>query len=379
MSVYKVPQDVEAEDKLIGPLTFRKAIYAGVAALGIGAAYMLLRIPPRPFWALLPTPVIVAFLTLAFFPSKDQPVEVILMAKIRFALKPRRRIWDQRGVKQLVTVMAPRHTEQQLTKGFSGDEVSSRLSALARTLDSRGWAVKNVSLNTYSQPVYASGPSDQRLISPSILPQSSTTQHIDVRPADDIMDHANNPIAQHFDQMMTKAAEDQRRTAIDRMHQAANETPSFKIPDQPVTGKAAHAAPHVDLPSRYTNDPQHYATFGATTIGDAAQHSTASTDQPITNEEAELLEQIKAHPQTNARPGAHMKRVKTSKEVAAEEAQKAQAAAEAAAKAEASPLPSNPAILNLANNDDLNIATLARQAEATAGKLGDDEVVISLH
>lgn len=39
----------------------------------------------------------------------------------------------------------------------------------------------------------------------------------------------------------------------------------------------------------------------------------------------------------------------------------------------------NPAIYELANNDDLDIATIARQAEKSSHEDGDDEVVISLH
>lgn len=35
MASYKVPQDVEADDKLIGPFSFRQFIYLGIAALGI--------------------------------------------------------------------------------------------------------------------------------------------------------------------------------------------------------------------------------------------------------------------------------------------------------------------------------------------------------
>ena len=41
MAVYKVPQDVEADDKLIGPFSFRQFIYllivAGAMGLGLGA------------------------------------------------------------------------------------------------------------------------------------------------------------------------------------------------------------------------------------------------------------------------------------------------------------------------------------------------------
>ncbi len=35
MAVYKVPQDVEAEDKLLGPFSMRQFIYLIIAAMGI--------------------------------------------------------------------------------------------------------------------------------------------------------------------------------------------------------------------------------------------------------------------------------------------------------------------------------------------------------
>ena len=42
--------------------------------------------------------------------------------------------------------------------------------------------------------------------------------------------------------------------------------------------------------------------------------------------------------------------------------------------------PSHPVILALANNDDLNVSTIAREAQKATGKtIGNEEVVISLH
>ncbi|NTW61726.1 PrgI family protein, partial [Candidatus Saccharibacteria bacterium] len=41
MAVYKVPQDVEAEDKLIGPFTFRQFVYLIIVALAGGITWGL--------------------------------------------------------------------------------------------------------------------------------------------------------------------------------------------------------------------------------------------------------------------------------------------------------------------------------------------------
>ena len=63
MAVYKVPQDVEAEDKLLGPFSFKQFIFLIIAIMGIGMAYALSQIV-LPL-ALLPLPITIFFGNLA--------------------------------------------------------------------------------------------------------------------------------------------------------------------------------------------------------------------------------------------------------------------------------------------------------------------------
>ena len=63
MATYKVPQDVEAEDKLLGPFTFRQFIYLLVSAGGIAVIFGLLQI--FPLLAIIPIPVVLLFLIFA--------------------------------------------------------------------------------------------------------------------------------------------------------------------------------------------------------------------------------------------------------------------------------------------------------------------------
>ena len=44
MAQYKVPQDVEAEDKLLGPFTFRQFIYLMIAGGLIAVGFLLFKI-----------------------------------------------------------------------------------------------------------------------------------------------------------------------------------------------------------------------------------------------------------------------------------------------------------------------------------------------
>ena len=74
MSVYKVPQDVEAEDKLLGPFSFRQFVFLIIAVIGIAIAYGLSTIL-LPL-AIIPVPIIIFFGALALPLKKDQPMEV---------------------------------------------------------------------------------------------------------------------------------------------------------------------------------------------------------------------------------------------------------------------------------------------------------------
>ena len=78
MAVYKVPQDVEADDKLIGPFSFRQFIYLVIVAMAIMMAWGLaqLFVP----LAVLPLPIVVFFGALALPLRKDQPMEIYMAA-----------------------------------------------------------------------------------------------------------------------------------------------------------------------------------------------------------------------------------------------------------------------------------------------------------
>src|SRR5947209_164958 len=107
MATYKVIQDIEAEDKLVGPLSFRQFVYAGIAAICFYLSFLVIT-KHAAYIAIVFVPI-GAFSGFFAFPwGRDQPTEIWALAKIRFLLKPRRRIWDQSGIKELVTITAPK-------------------------------------------------------------------------------------------------------------------------------------------------------------------------------------------------------------------------------------------------------------------------------
>jgi hypothetical protein len=372
MATYKVLQDIEAEDKLVGALTLRQFIYAAIAAFMLYLSFFSIT-KHVAFLVIffLPPALFTGFLAIPW--HGDQPTEVWALAKLRFYLKSRKRIWDQSGAKDLVTITVPKKMERSLTNGLSQIEVSSRLHALADTIDSRGWAVKNVNLNinTGTSPGYAES---DRLLDASVLPQEVSS--LDIQASDDILDTNANPVAQHFDSMITNATASHRQQLIAQMQQPSNTTTPqaqqavpndywFMHQATPVAGQAVFDASTVVAP-------------GTTTVSEPASAPHAAT--PTAEEEA-MVAQLRAANNDQSIADDHLKHIKTPEELA-EDAQKAAAerAAQTAAAATKAQVTSDKqaAIMNLASNDDLNVATLARQAHRDSQ--GDDgEVVISLH
>ncbi len=201
MAVYKVLQDIEAEDKLVGPLTLKGFIYAAAASvLGFINFKLLISTSGNFKWLLILIflPPMILFGVLASPLGRQQPTEVWLLARIRFLLKPRKRLWDQTGISKLVTITAPIKVEKPRTKGLSETEVHSRLQTLALTLDSRGWAIKNLRL-----PISDESEGSDRLITPTVITPIAADTDIDA--SDDILDEQNNPTAQNFAALMKEA------------------------------------------------------------------------------------------------------------------------------------------------------------------------------
>ena len=145
MAQYKVPQDVEADDKLLGPFSFRQFVYLMIAA-GLGfVAFLLFQI--FPLLVIIPIPFIIFLGILALPLKKDQPMETYLSAVVDFYLKPQKRIWMPGQSDTTITITAPKNVEVSRTKDLSQEEASHRLSFLANIVDTEGYAIKETNSN----------------------------------------------------------------------------------------------------------------------------------------------------------------------------------------------------------------------------------------
>ncbi len=211
MANYKVPQDVEADDKLIGPFSFRQFIYliivalAGVAAWGLAQLFVGL--------AVIPLPIILFFGALALPLRKDQPMEIYLAAIISYYLKPHRRLWDPEGIESFIEITAPKVQEVQRSKNISQDDAEQRFSYLANIVDSQGWAIRGV-----NGPVVANSAMNSDVF-------------LEAQSAQDVLDTSNS-VAQSFDMLMNERTEQLKEEARARMFAtpAAPPTPDPATP-----------------------------------------------------------------------------------------------------------------------------------------------------
>lgn len=225
MAQYKVPQDVEAEDKLLGPFTFRQFVYLLITGGGIFVAWLLFGI--FPFLAIIPLPVVAFFAILALPLRKDQPMETYLAAVVSFYIKPRKRFWTAGQRESTILITAPKKTEQTRTRDITEEEAGHRLSFLADLVDTEGYSIKS-----------GSAIRDEYVAEANSAP--------------DILD---SPTSTAIDQMIAREQSDrhadlinQMRMAIDRAEEAKNLAPDPTqphniIPESAKTSPATTATP----------------------------------------------------------------------------------------------------------------------------------------
>ncbi|MDQ5943313.1 MAG: hypothetical protein QG675_81 [Patescibacteria group bacterium] len=219
MGQYKVPQNVETEDKILGPLSVKQFIYVIIALMW---AFLM--------WRLFSSYLIVAliaafpvtgfFLLLGFGQREGVPFEDYVVAFIRFLIVPRKRMWIKDDSKEVIV----QDTEKPKDDINMGKNVSTgQLKKLANIIDTRGnYKDPSISLSADDNEaeVYAA-----RIIGPAQVGGSTAaaqagvlaTQSTTVR--DDVLDQAN-PRSEKVAQMLVTAEEVTHDNAVRQVNQA---------------------------------------------------------------------------------------------------------------------------------------------------------------
>jgi hypothetical protein len=219
MPVYKIPQNVEAEDKLLGPFTFKQFLFLIITAIAGLLAWGLWNV--NPVLVIIPLPIILIFGFLGVYHREDQPVETYLLAALNFMLRPKKRVWSQEGIPDNVEITAPKR--QPLPRVRTQEEYTSQLKKLAEMLDTRGLTAKESVIQLPTE-TSEKNEDDDRLFMPKFDQTTSKTVQVDVKAEDDILDPDNTTVMQNFRKLAEDAAKKVRDQAVERMREKP-ETP----------------------------------------------------------------------------------------------------------------------------------------------------------
>lgn len=129
---FQVPQFIEVEDKIFGPLTVAQFVYL---AGGVGFFVALWLLLPLWLAILLGAPVTLLGLALAFYKINDRPFIDVLQAAVEFRTKDRLYIWDKgRATKPKVVEQKKAKDEDDPGK-YVPAATSSKIKDLAWSLD----------------------------------------------------------------------------------------------------------------------------------------------------------------------------------------------------------------------------------------------------
>jgi hypothetical protein len=95
---FQVPQFIEVEDKIFGPLTLKQFIYLAGAG---GVVFVLWRVFPIFIAIIIAAPIIALAGVLAFYKINKRPFVFVLESALRYILSNRLYVWKSKDIKQM--------------------------------------------------------------------------------------------------------------------------------------------------------------------------------------------------------------------------------------------------------------------------------------
>lgn len=119
---FEVPQFIEIEDKIIGPLTWKQFVYI---AGGLGLIAILYFVLPKIFFVFLSIPIGVLVFSLAFHKVNNRPFSIFLESFVGYMRKKKLYLWRKDRAQTIteITMREPRIPED--VSGAGKQSISS--------------------------------------------------------------------------------------------------------------------------------------------------------------------------------------------------------------------------------------------------------------
>lgn len=131
MPAYNVPQFIDVEDKIVGPLTWKQLAWT---ASGVGMLVLLWNFVPPPIFYFPAFPIAAIFLAFAFYKPQGLTLASFIFYGIMYAFRPKQALWERPLFQSLPT--RPKLNEESV-KPITDKRLSpDTLRDLAGSLDS---------------------------------------------------------------------------------------------------------------------------------------------------------------------------------------------------------------------------------------------------
>ena len=133
---YQVPQFIDIEDRIIGPLTLKQFIYLAFAAALLFVFWFLFKFY---IWIIVALPITAAALAFAFLKINDRPFVYFFLAAVFYFIKPRLYIFSNiPKPRRSEEVGAPTEASEEIKSQAPTEKITrSKLKELALNLDTR--------------------------------------------------------------------------------------------------------------------------------------------------------------------------------------------------------------------------------------------------
>ncbi len=153
---FKVPQNIDMADRIVGPLTLVQFLYLLVG--GIVVYFLFTTVAPVSFgiFLLIAVPVVVFVLALTFLKIQDQTFGKFVHAFAVYITKPKARIWFKEGIDANLII-----TPDKVQKSTAVEHKTvnkSQLDRLVQVLDTGGHVHVSEPQSAHPQTTHHTGP-----------------------------------------------------------------------------------------------------------------------------------------------------------------------------------------------------------------------------
>jgi len=142
---YKVPQNIDLEDKIVGPFTMKQFLYLMVGGFIIYGwwtyAQQFESPPPMAIFLPLALPVGLLCLALALLKMNDRPFEYFILNVFKYVFTPKKRMWQEGYKAENVIVLDKddegKGEERTVRSSASLDDLAKNLEAQSKTIQEK--------------------------------------------------------------------------------------------------------------------------------------------------------------------------------------------------------------------------------------------------